>query len=249
MSRYDTAGVAATYRTTRALPADTVQLWVDTIREAVRHLSVGHALDVGAGTGRFTRVLADAVGGRVVAIEPSAGMVAEREVGDRPAVRYVRAVGEALPIATGSVDVVLLSMSYHQLRDPKTSRAELHRVLRPGGAVLLRTPTHETLGQFQWAPFFPESVVIDVPRMPAHDQAVAAFRESGFSCRSSTMVWQRIAANLAEYAVRIRSRAFSSMQAMPDDVWARRLAVFEEHCLTAPDGPVDEPVNLFVFER
>lgn len=38
------------------------------------------------------------------------------------------------------------------------------------------------------------------------------------------------------------------MQVMPDDLWERRLAVFEAHCRTAPDGPVDEPVNLFVFE-
>jgi SAM-dependent methyltransferase len=241
--------VAATYRAARALPADSVPVWVVAIRDAVRHVSVRRALDVGAGTGRFTRVLADAVGGRVVAIEPSAGMVAEHEVGDRPAVQYVRAAGEALPIATGSVDVVLLSMSYHQLRDPKTARTEFHRVVRPGGAVLLRTPTQETLGQFQWAPFFPESVAFDMPRMPAHDEAVVAFRECGFRCRRSTMVRQRIAANLAEYAARIRSRALSSMQALPDDVWARRLAVFEEHCRTAADGPVDEPVNLFVFER
>jgi hypothetical protein len=36
---------------------------------------------------------------------------------------------------------------------------------------------------------------------------------------------------------------------MPDDVWSRRLAAFEEHCRTAPDTPVDEDVDLFVFER
>ena len=98
-------------------------------------------------------------------------------------------------------------------------------------------------------PFFPESIAFDMRRMPAHDEAVVAFCEAGFTCRRSTMVRQRIAANLAEYAARIRSRAFSSMQALPDDVWAQRLAAFEEHCRTAGDGPVDEPVNLFVFER
>jgi hypothetical protein len=84
--------------------------------------------------------------------------------------------------------------------------------------------------------------------MPSRAGAIDAFRDAGFTCRDHTVVWQRIANDLTQFAARIRSRSFSSMQAMPDDVWARRLAVFEAHCRTAPDGPVDEPVNLFVFE-
>jgi SAM-dependent methyltransferase len=150
MSLYDRPGIAATYRAARALPAETVRVWVDAIRHAIGHLTVRLAVDIGAGTGRFTRVLATAAGGRVIAIEPPAGMVEEREVIDVPAVRYVRAVGEALPLQGGTADVALLSMD--------------------------------------------------------------AFRDVGFTCRDHTVVWQRIANDLAEYAARIRARSFSSMR-------------------------------------
>ena len=184
---------------------------------------------------------------RVVAVEPSDGMVSARETQpDR--VTFVRGVGEALPIRSQAADVVLMSMAYHQLRDVDAAAGEMRRVLRAGGLTLLRTPTHETLREFAWTRFFPESLAIDLARMPSRATVEGVFTRAGFRLRDHAIVRQRIAADLAEYASRIRSRAFSSMQLMPDDVWQRRLAEFEAYCRSAPDQPVDEPVNLFVFE-
>jgi SAM-dependent methyltransferase len=245
---YDTPGVATSYRASRGLPAEAVRVWVDAIRTAVAATRVRLAIDVGAGTGRFTRVLAEAVGGHVIAIEPSAGMTAAREPIEDGRATFVRGAGEALPVRTGAADVAQLSMVYHQLRDAGAARRELRRVLRPGGLVLLRTPTHETLDDFAWMRFFPESRAIDVARIPSHAAIVRTFEDAGFRSRRHTVVWQRIAASLTDYVERVRSRAFSSMQAIPDDVWARRFAEFEAHCRTLPDHPIDEPVNLFAFD-
>lgn len=243
---YETPGVAATYREARALPAVAIRTWVDTFRRALAGLHVRVAIDVGAGTGRFTAVLAAAVGGRVVGIEPIAEMVAVRET---TAATFVRGVAEALPLGTGTADVALLSMVYHQLRDRGAAIAELHRVVRPAGLMLLRTPTHETHAEFEWVRFFPETLQVNAGRMPARAEVIDAFAAAGFDCREHGVVRHRIADSLAEYVGRIRQRPFSSMRALPDDVWARRLAEFEEHCRTAPDHPVEEPVNFFVFRR
>lgn len=247
-ARYEVAGVAATYREARALPAKTALLWTDVIRRAVGARAVRTAVDIGAGTGRFTRILADALAVSIVAIERSGGMVDARETSDLATVRYVRGDAEALPLATGSADVVQLSMVYHQLADPAVVVAELARVLRTDGLVLLRTPTQGLLPDFHWVRFFPESLAFDRARIPAHADVVAVFARAGLSLREHSVIHQRIADDLAEYAARVRARAFSSLQALPDDVWERRLAEFEAYCRSAPDGPVDEPVNLFVFE-
>ncbi len=87
-------------------------------------------LDLGAGTGGLTRELVG-IALRVVAAEPDSRMrsvLAARSGG----AAVVGAVGEHLPFATGSLDGVVASSSWHWM-DPGMAGAEVARVLRPGG--------------------------------------------------------------------------------------------------------------------
>ncbi len=88
-------------------------------------------LDVGAGTGKLTRQFASATA-LVLGIEPLAAMCAQyRAVVEAP---MARAVAEALPVRTGSVDAVLVAQAFHWF-DFAPALAEMHRVLRPGGGL------------------------------------------------------------------------------------------------------------------
>lgn len=246
---YDVPGIATTYHASRALPAETLRQWTDAIRAAVAGLDVHLAVDVGAGTGRFTSILGAAVRTRVVAIERSAGMIGARDRAAAHAATFVQGDAHALPLRTGSVDVLLLSMVYHQLADRAAGIAEMRRVLRDGGRALIQTPTRGTIGDFLWLRFFPEALAVDLERMPSEAELMADVARAGFRFRGHMVIAQRIAGDLAEYVERIRGRAFSSLQALPDDVWQRGLAEFEAHCCrSTADGPVDEPVNFFVFD-
>ena len=246
---YDTPGVGQTYRDARALPAETERVWTDVIRRAVGDTAVRLAIDLGAGTGRFTARLVDALPARVIAVERGESMVDARERGALPSVVWVRGDAAALPVRDGVADLIMLSMVYHHFGAvADVVRRELRRVLRAGGLALLRTPSHETLREFEWMRFFPESLALDLERMPTRTAAIDDFRVAGFSCRDHSVIRQRIAANPTEYVARIRSRSFSSLQAIPDHVWTERFAAFEAHCRTMADRPIDEPVNLFVFE-
>ncbi|MFC1440839.1 methyltransferase domain-containing protein [Streptacidiphilus sp. N1-10] len=100
------------------------------------------ALDVGAGTGSETQVLAAAVGpgGGAVGVEPNAGLraVAEQratEAGN--AARFVDGDALALPFGDASVDVVWCERVFQHLAEPQRAAAEIARVLRPGGRVAL----------------------------------------------------------------------------------------------------------------
>ena len=90
-------------------------------------------LDAGAGTGAASAALASA-GARPVATDLSLDMLAW-EAPDRPpcAVADVR----ALPLATASVDDAVAAFVLNHLVDPADGFAELIRVTRPGGAVLV----------------------------------------------------------------------------------------------------------------
>jgi len=91
------------------------------------------AADVGAGTGIAARALADR-GVRVIAIEPNAGMRSEAE--PHPRVEWREGTAEATGLESTSVHLVLCAQSFHWFR-PQPALAEFHRVLRPGGRLVI----------------------------------------------------------------------------------------------------------------
>ena len=92
----------------------------------------GLVVDVGAGTGKFTRTLVGHARS-VTAVEPDAEMRA-RFTAALPDVRVLDGSGEAIPLDDGSADAVTFAQAWHWI-DPARGAAEVARVLRPGGVL------------------------------------------------------------------------------------------------------------------
>ncbi|WP_157183036.1 class I SAM-dependent methyltransferase [Sciscionella marina] len=90
------------------------------------------ALDLAAGTGIATRVLARRAR-HVVAVEPDARM--NRLLHERsPQITTITATAEALPIRDARLDAVLVCSAWHWFTQPNAGQ-EISRVLRPGGVL------------------------------------------------------------------------------------------------------------------
>jgi SAM-dependent methyltransferase len=87
-------------------------------------------VDVGAGTGKLTRLLAPS-GARVVAVEPIPEMRAK--IGGAEA---LDGTAEALPLPDASADVITVAQAFHWF-DHERALPELHRVLAAGGFLVL----------------------------------------------------------------------------------------------------------------
>lgn len=100
------------------------------------------AADLGAGTGFLTEALLGA-GLSVAAIDQSPQMLAElrAKLSDRPGasgrVTLLEGKAEALPLPDASVDYVFSNMFLHHVDDPARAIAEMARVVRPGGRVVI----------------------------------------------------------------------------------------------------------------
>jgi len=86
-------------------------------------------VEVGAGSGRFAAPLGIGIG-----IEPSRAL---GRMARRRGIEVVRGRVEALPLGNGSCSCVLLVTVLCFLEDPVAALAELHRVLAPGGTLVL----------------------------------------------------------------------------------------------------------------
>lgn len=93
-------------------------------------------LDVGIGTGLVAREALGIIGptGTLVGVDPSPGMMGQVQL---PGVQLLAGRAEALPCGDASCDFVSMGYALRHLADLSAAFAEFHRVLRPGGRLLV----------------------------------------------------------------------------------------------------------------
>jgi len=90
------------------------------------------AIELGAGTGKFTRLLVQS-GAEVTAVEPIAAMLARLEQ-DLPGVRALRGTAQHISLPDSCAEAVVCAQSFHWFASAE-SLAEIRRVLKPGGTL------------------------------------------------------------------------------------------------------------------
>ena len=170
MSSYENYSVtSAHYDATR--DAIGVEIVLGCLARSGRPLADQVLLDAGCGTGNYSRALIGHVA-RIEAVDMNEGMlaVAAAKLGEpekKGRIRFHRASIEALPLDDASIDGVTINQVLHHLGDdagagwPVTRRviAELARVLRPGGALVVNTCSHQQLRRGWWLYALVEPVV------------------------------------------------------------------------------------------
>jgi ubiquinone/menaquinone biosynthesis C-methylase UbiE len=167
-------------------------------------------LDLGSGTGRFTPALAETFGGPVYGVEPSGGMrQAALASGSHPAVTYLAGSADAIPLPDTSVDLVLLFLVWHHVPGPVAAAAEIRRVLRPGGRVLIRSAFSNRLPESSWLDYFPRAAELASAMFPSTTQAEEDFASGGLRRVALDVVRVQAAGDYPAYAARLHMKASS----------------------------------------
>ncbi len=193
MARVDYERMSADYERGRGLSDDALAAW----RAAMlRQLPAGatRIVDIGSGTGVFAAAMARWFGVQVVGVEPAAGMrsKAMHEHAHR-SVAYVGGDAQRLPLRDATCDAAWLSTVIHHIPDLAMAAEEVARVLRPAGAVLIRSSfpgRHDGITLFK---YFPGAARI-ASSFPTIEETAAAFDAAGFALRRIESVEQVTAA-------------------------------------------------------
>ena len=132
---YDTTAGYVLWSETYDRPLRLFPLEEPTMHRLLDPLPVSTVLDAACGTGRHSGYLA-ARGHRIIGVDRSAAMLA-RARAKLPQSDFREGDLEALPLASASVDVAVCALALVHLAEPDRAVAELARVVRPGGRVII----------------------------------------------------------------------------------------------------------------
>jgi SAM-dependent methyltransferase len=106
---------------------------IDLILKPYRNQEEITVVDVGAGSGMASRMLADK-GAKVIAVETNRAMIESAEF--HPNITYKQARAETTPLDRNYADIVTSFQAFHWF-DFKKSLKEFNRILKPGGRLAL----------------------------------------------------------------------------------------------------------------
>lgn len=129
-----------------------LSLWHDEALRLAPDLRGQRVLEIGCGNGAFALHLSRK-GASVVGIDFSAVAIrrasARRRVGEE-SVRFAVGSASALPFAPGSFDLCFSCECLEHVPDPGAVASEMHRVLRPGGTLVLTTENYSNAMMLAW---------------------------------------------------------------------------------------------------
>ena len=173
----------------------TVALEQEVVHELLSELSPGSVLDAGCGTGRHTAYLAER-GHDVVGIDSSSEMLALAKV-KVPTARFELADLGRIPFADDSFDAAVCGLVLSHSRDIRPAVAELARVVRSDGRLVISNPHPFATGLLGWRATVTNAEVqlVVIPEYPhTHGEYVAAFTQAGLriaACHEPALTAER----------------------------------------------------------
>lgn len=152
------------------------------LEQKLAHFTGKAVAELGCGTGRNLAALERASARTLWGCDLSAGML-EKARSAAPSATLVQTdITKRLPLETGGFDAALVSLAFEHVAELETPTAELARIVRPGGFVLI-LEIHPFMTLSGIGAHFPDGDVdIHMPSHPhSHADWLGAFRRAGLT--------------------------------------------------------------------
>lgn len=140
-------------------------------------------LDIGCGTGNYTIPLAKR-GFNFVGVDPSQKMLMEAK-SIKSNVNWRQGAAEAIPAEDGSFDGIIGTLTIHHWTNLKKSFAEINRVLRKNGRLILFTSTPDQMKSYWLNNYFPNMMNNSISQMPSITEIQESFKGTNLQIKET----------------------------------------------------------------
>jgi ubiquinone/menaquinone biosynthesis C-methylase UbiE len=237
----------------RAMVPSAIAVWLAAFERRWSDARPLTLLDLGSGTGRWTPHLAQRFGGPVYGVEPSEKMRAVATASSaHDQVTYLAGSGESIPLEDASCDGALAFFVWHHVQDQPRAAAELLRVIRPGGRLIMRTNFSDRMPPLWWYEAFPRAGEVDAQIYRPLDVALEELTAAGWEFVTLDEVAAMTAETRRQDLDRLQLRALSTFEHLAEAEVDAGFAALESSLQEdgAGDiGPVVTTGDLLILQR
>lgn len=166
MSAYDQIGDG--YNHTRSADPYIVSRLLSLLAPVSEHTY----LDIGCGTGNYTKALSQA-GLKMTGVDPSLKMLSKAQTASGD-IDWRVGSAEAIPLSDEAVHGVVATLTTHHWNELKAGFSEVARVLKPGGNFVLFTSTPHLMRKYWLKHYFPQMMSHSMEVMPSLERTMLA---------------------------------------------------------------------------
>ena len=229
---------------------ENIQFWAEEAQRLTNVDEQSRILDLGCGTGIYTLGLGEQTSALMCGLDPSVGMLA-RAREKSSTVHWFNAVGENVPIRDGVFDCVFSSQVWHHIVERQGTADECGRILKEGGAVVIRTISHEQLRRKVVFRFFPEIQANQLRVYPSNEEFENFFRNAGFASTEHIAYEMERYQSAQEFIEVAQKKLWSMFRPISEEGLQRGVEMLRQHEREHPGQPVrnDEMITLVVSRK
>ena len=219
---------AASFGKYRSQTTETTAALLGSVLRYVPFSPGATVIDIGCGTGRYALLLASASEAQIFATDLSRAMVEQgRDKDEGKDVSWFLSDACRIPLAGENVDVALLFLLLHVVKDSKKTLQEAYRILRSGGHCLILAHSYSQLDRQTIFRFFPEARKLNKRRMLSLTKLRRLVREIGFHHLRSEEFAEVVTCPREVFLEKVRSKPNTSLRSMSNVDFQRRYEALE----------------------